>query len=186
LFSESECRRTWKRFWLFDTGAKEMRGRVHPLGNMVPSCGSTRQGPPEVEGFEKSEAGFDGMAVGPLVSTNTQSPFAQVTPDTLAKSGHGEEDEQLLAPMMLPLLLPLLPLIRPLLLPLLPLLPPPLEPLLPSPCLPLEAQAATTAARPMASRPQCEKPRIRFKTKSFATETSTSTKKQPQRAEHGS
>jgi hypothetical protein len=127
-----------------------------------------------VEGFEKSELGFDGIAVGPLVSTATHSPFEQLTPDTFAKSVHWAEGEQVLEPMMLPLLLPLPPLPpKPLLLP---LLPPPELPVSPPVLLPLDAQAAATAAaKPMASRPQCEKPRIRFKTKSFATETSTST-----------
>jgi len=144
------------------------------LGNIVPSCGSTRHGPPDVDGLEKTDAGLDGTAVGPLVSTITQSPFAQLTLAALAKSVHGAEDEQVLGGMMLPPLpppLPLPPTMLPVLPPLLPLL---LEkPLPPLPVFPLDAHAAATAARPMARTPRCENTRIRFKTKSFATETST-------------
>jgi hypothetical protein len=173
--------RTWKTVWLLDPGAHEMRGRVQELGNIVPSCGSSRQGAPDVPGFEKSGAGSDGTGEGPLVSIATQSPLPHVTPVRLEKSVHFADDEQLLGGMMPPLLLPPLllpkpPLLLPPLLPKPPLLPPPLEPVKPPVFLPLDAQAAaTTAARPMASNPRCENTRIRIKTKNLATETSTST-----------
>jgi hypothetical protein len=96
---------------------------------------------------------LDGTGFGPELSMTTHSLFEHVAPWTPEKSLHGVDCEQLLWPMIPPLLLPLPPHVRqePLLLP-----DEPLEPLGPVPgvSFPLFAQAAATAtARPRSSKP---------------------------------